>query len=51
MGYPDAMYEMGRMYETGEGVEVSEEEAVKWYEEASQAGHEEARKALARLKA
>ena len=38
-GVADAQYNLGKMYEVGQGVEANLEEAVKWYLKAAEQGH------------
>lgn len=45
-GHPNAQYQLGKLYYTGEGVEQSYKEAVVWYEKAAEQGHSEAQNAL-----
>ena len=39
---PQAQYQLGRMYQIGEGIEQNIEESFKWYEKAAEQGHVEA---------
>jgi len=41
-GYPEAMYDLGRIYLTGDGVVRNHDEAFHWLEEAHQAGEHRA---------
>jgi TPR repeat protein len=41
-GVADAQYNLGKMYEIGQGVEADMEEAVKWYLKAAGQGHAQA---------
>lgn len=49
-GSASAMMKMGEMYERGEGVEKSYDNALKMYEKANSAGHAKAKVAIQRLK-
>ena len=42
-GNPDAMYEIGRMYERGRGTEPDMQKAIQWYERALAKGQNDAR--------
>jgi len=49
-GHPDAQYELGHMYETGEGVRANPFKAAEWYKLAAGLGrHREAQYALGQL--
>ena len=48
-GDPDAMYEVGRMYERGRGTEGSMQKAISWFERAAQKGQSRARARLGLL--
>jgi TPR repeat protein len=48
-GNPDAMYNLGRMYENGKGVERDLKQAAELYGKAAGRGNAEAKIALARL--
>lgn len=39
LGSPDAMFQLGRMAEQGEGIMVDFEEALEWYQKASNMGY------------
>ncbi|MBR3410175.1 MAG: sel1 repeat family protein [Candidatus Methanomethylophilaceae archaeon] len=41
-GDVDAMYRLGELYESGEGVDRSLEEALRWYSRAAELGHSKA---------
>jgi TPR repeat protein len=45
-GDADAQYNLGLMYDNGEGVEQDKFEAVKWYKKAAEQGHAEAQNNL-----
>ena len=45
-----AQYSLGFCYEKGHGILHSKRKAIEWYTKAAEQGHEEARKALERLK-
>lgn len=45
-GSADAQYNVGVMYENGDGVEKSDEEAVKWFRKAAEQDYEPAKDAL-----
>lgn len=47
---PQALYNLGAMYQSGQGVRKDLAEAARWYSRAAAVGHEDARKALQRLK-
>lgn len=38
-GYPPALYSLGWLYETGEGIRVDEDKAAGYYEQAAKMGH------------
>ncbi|MEX9949175.1 tetratricopeptide repeat protein [Providencia rettgeri] len=38
----DAQYEIGTLYDVGEGVEENEEKAIEWYLKAASQGHSQA---------
>lgn len=42
-GRVEAMYQLGMLYERGRGTKIDMQEAAKWFEEASSAGHNSAR--------
>lgn len=48
-GNAEAQYKLGECYATGNGVEASASEAVKWYRKAADQGREKAKAALERL--
>lgn len=48
-GHAKAQFELGLMYEQGDGVPKDPNESAKWYRKALAQGHELARKALARV--
>lgn len=48
-GKVQAMYEVGRMYELGRGVDIDYAAAAKWYQRAAEAGNAAARARLGRL--
>ena len=43
-GFAEAQYALGLLYEEGDGVGKSVDEALKWYNKAAEQGHEEAQK-------
>ena len=45
-GSADAQYNVGVMYENGDGAEKSDEEAVKWFRKAAEQDYEPAKDAL-----
>jgi hypothetical protein len=45
-GSPEAMFQLGQMYENGEGVEANQDVANDWYMSAAKAGHEDALNSL-----
>ena len=47
-GSAEAQYKLGKRYATGDGVEVSASEAVKWYRKAAEQGHAEAQYQMGR---
>ena len=49
-GDVEAQYNLGLMYEFGDGVEEDFDQAVKWFEKAAERGHEGAQDALEQLK-
>ena len=46
LGYAEAQYRLGRMYELGKGVKQDYAKAVKWYLKAAKQGDKNAKKAL-----
>lgn len=46
---PDAMYDLGRMYENAWGLTIDLNKAKSWYENAARKGHQGAKEALVRL--
>ncbi len=46
-GSPDAMYDLGRAFDFGQGVELNARVAASWYRSASEKGHLKAKCALA----
>lgn len=46
----EASYLLGRMYDSGQGVQQDPEQAVYWYDKAASQGHKEARMALDRFR-
>lgn len=46
MGDAEAMYQVGVLYETGDGVEQSYDEALFWYQKAAEQNHLEAMNAI-----
>ena len=49
-GFAESMYRCGLCYEKGEGVPMSEEEALRWYDSAARAGIKEAENAASSLR-
>ena len=49
--HAEARYELGCMYENGEGCIADVEKAIEWYDAAAWKGHSGAKEALIRLKA
>ena len=47
-GDAEEQYKLGKRYATGDGVEVSASEAVKWYRKAAEQGHAEAQYQMGR---
>ena len=45
-GFAGAQYNLGAMYEVGQGVDQSDSMAMRWYEDAAAQGHKNARKAI-----
>ena len=45
-GHAGAMYELGRIYEKGYGVETDVAQALRWYEEGAKLGDIDAMEAL-----
>ena len=48
-GNRDAMEQIGKMYEYGQGVATNEAEAAKWYGKAAEKGDKDAKAALQAL--
>ena len=48
-GYPNAQYQLGWVYQTGDGVAQNYDNACEWYEEAAAQGGDMAKEALNRL--
>ena len=48
-GYADAQYNLGWMYDNGQGVPQNDKTAVKWYRLAAEQGHTLAQKKLNQL--
>lgn len=48
-GYAYAQYNLGIMYQYGQGVEQSNEKAVEWYRKAADQGDPDAKKKLSEL--
>ena len=49
LGYPDAQYRLGQMYEHGDGVKRDRDTAMDWYRKASNQGDTQAAERLKRL--
>ena len=49
-GLAEAQYELGQCYEQGKGVPKDKAQAAKWYQKAADQGHENAKRALRKLK-
>lgn len=48
-GDAESQYQLALCYRNGEGVEQSNEEAVKWYRKAAEQGNSDAQEALTEL--
>ena len=46
-GYGEAQYNLGLMYDNGEGVEINKQEAIKWYKKSAKKGIAQAQYDLA----
>ena len=44
------MFQLGRMYEEGKGVNIDAETAKHWYKQAADLGHKKAKKRLKKLR-
>ncbi|MNN87311.1 Sel1 repeat protein [compost metagenome] len=49
MGLPAAQYNLGMLYDRGEGVEQDHEKALEWCRKAAFAGHAKAKQIIAGL--
>ena len=48
-GNTDAMFQLGRLYERGEGVKKDDSEALRWFRLAATGGHKAAGQRVAQL--